>query len=242
MCGRYVAPEAADLEREWNLRHAPNPFDRINYNTSPTHQVPVVRRGADGSPELAAMRWGLIPFWAKGVAPKYNTINATVERMREAPTYRGPWRRAQRVIVPALGFYEWQIVDVPGGKSVKRPYYISIGDQRIFGMAGLWDASVAEDGSTTESCTLITLLANRVMAAIHNGRERMPAILQESGHEAWLNGRADEALACLKPYDDELMIARVVSSRVNSPKNNDASLVDEVAAQDQAREWDNRAS
>ena len=242
MCGRYVAPEAADLEREWNLRHAPNPFDRINYNTSPTHQVPVVRRGADGSPELAAMRWGLIPFWAKGVAPKYNTINATVERMQEAPTYRGPWRRAQRVIVPALGFYEWQIVDVPGGKNVKRPYYISIGDQRIFGMAGLWDASVAEDGSTTESCTLITLPANRVMAAIHNGRERMPAILQESGHEAWLNGRADEALACLKPYDDELMIARVVSSRVNSPKNNDASLVDEVAAQDQAREWDNRAS
>ena len=242
MCGRYVAPEAADLEREWNLRHAPNPFDRINYNTSPTHQVPVVRRGADGSPELAAMRWGLIPFWAKGVAPKYNTINATVERMREAPTYRGPWRRAQRVIVPALGFYEWQIVDVPGGKNVKRPYYISIGDQRIFGMAGLWDASVAEDGSTTESCTLITLPANRVMAAIHNGRERMPAILQQSGHEAWLNGSADEALACLKPYDDELMIARVVSSRVNSPKNNDASLVDEVAAQDQAREWDNRAS
>lgn len=235
MCGRYVAPEAADLEREWNLRHAPNPFDRINYNTSPTHQVPVVRRDArsvtaDGR-ELAAMRWGLIPFWAKGVAPKYNTINATVERMQEAPTYRGPWRRGQRVIVPALGFYEWQIVEAPGGKSVKRPYYIGIGDQRIFGMAGLWDASVSEDGSTIESCTLITLPANRIMSAIHNGRERMPAILAKEDHADWLAGSADEALACLKPYEDELMIARVVSSRVNSPKNNDASLIDEVPAQ-----------
>jgi putative SOS response-associated peptidase YedK len=232
MCGRYVAPEAADLEREWNLRHAPNPFDRVNYNTSPTHQVPGVRLGTDGTPELVPMRWGLIPFWAKGVAPKYNTINATVERMKEAPTYRGPWRRAQRVIVPALGFYEWQIVDAPGGKSAKRPYYIAIGDQRIFGMAGLWDASVADDGAITLSCTLITLPANRVMSAIHNGRERMPAILHQSEHEAWLAGSADEALACLNPYEDELMIARVVSSRVNSPKNNDASLVDEVRTQD----------
>lgn len=242
MCGRYVAPEAADLEREWNLRHAPNPFDRVNYNTSPTHQVPVVRRGADASPELAAMRWGLIPFWARGVAPKYHTINATVERMQEAPTYRGPWRRGQRVIVPALGFYEWQNVEGPGGKSIKRPYYISIGDQRIFGMAGLWDASVAEDGSTIESCTLITLPANRIMSAIHNGRERMPAILSRDEHAVWLGGSADEALACLKPCDDELMIARVVSSRVNSPKNNDASLIDEVRTQDQAPEWDNRTS
>jgi len=244
MCGRYVAPEAADLEREWNLRHAPNPFDRINYNTSPTHQVPVVRRGApggtagdaldggaDGSPELAAMRWGLIPFWAKGVAPKYNTINATVERMQEAPTYRGPWRRGQRVIVPALGFYEWQIVEGPGSKGIKRPYYIGIGDQRIFGMAGLWDASVTEDGAVIESCTLITLPANRIMSAIHNGRERMPAILAMEDHAAWLGGSADDALACLRPYADELMIARVVSSRVNSPKNNDASLIEEAPAQ-----------
>jgi putative SOS response-associated peptidase YedK len=247
MCGRYVAPEAADLEREWNLRHAPNPFDRINYNTSPTHQVPVVRRGtrrcpeanapdgpagaADGSPELAVMRWGLIPFWAKGVAPKYSTINATVERMQEAPTYRGPWRRGQRVIVPALGFYEWQIVEGAGGKSLKRPYYIGIGDQRIFGMAGLWDASVAEDGTVVESCTLITLPANRIMSAIHNGRERMPAILAMEDHAAWLGGSADQALACLGPYADELMIARVVSSRVNSPKNNDASLIEAAPAQ-----------
>ena len=104
MCGRYVAPEAADLEREWNIRHAPNPFDRVNWNVAPTHIVPGVRRGADGAPELAALRWGLIPFWARGVAPKFGTINATIERMKEAPTYRGPWKHGRRVIVPAFGF------------------------------------------------------------------------------------------------------------------------------------------
>ena len=228
MCGRYVSPQAADLERHWNLRHAPNPFTRVNYNAAPTHEVPAARRAADGVPELAVLRWGLIPFWAKGVAPKYSTINATVERMKEAPTYRGPWRRGQRCIVAALGFYEWQIVEGPGGKPAKQPYYIRIGDQEIFGMAGLWDASTAADGSIVESCTLITIPANRLMARIHNGRERMPAILRREDHAAWLDGSADEAFACLAPYEDELMIAQAVSTRVNSPKNNDATLIDGI--------------
>ena len=228
MCGRYVAPDAADIERHWNIRHVRNPIDRVNYNTAPTHLVPALRRGVDGDAQLAALRWGLIPFWARGVAPKYGTINATIERMQEAPTYRGPWRRGQRCIVAAYGFYEWQTRPGPGGKPVKQPYYIRIGDQEMFGMAGLWDASTDADGDTVESCTLLTMPANRIMATIHNGRERMPAILERADHEAWLSGAPEEALDCLKPYADELMIARPVSSRVNSPKNNDAALVDEV--------------
>jgi putative SOS response-associated peptidase YedK len=232
MCGRYVSPEAADIERLWNIRHAPNPFSRVNYNVAPTHLVPALRSAADGMAELAALRWGLIPFWAKGVAPKYGTINATVERMQEAPTYRGPWRRGQRCIVAAYGFYEWQVREAPGGKSLKQPYYIRIGDQEIFGMAGLWDASTGADGVTVESCTLLTMPANHLMATIHNGRERMPAILAREDHAAWLSGSTEQALACIKPYADELMIPRPVSTRVNSPKNNDAGLLDEVPAMD----------
>ena len=232
MCGRYVSPKAADIERQWNLRQAPNPFDRVNYNVAPTQRVPALRRAADGAPQLAALRWGLIPFWAKGVALTVSTINATVERIREAPSYRGPWRRGQRCIVAASGFYEWQVVQGAGGKPAKQPWYIRIGDQEIFGMAGLWDASTAVDGSVVESCTLITLPANRAMAVIHNTRQRMPAILTLAQHPAWLDGTPDEGFSCLTRYPDELMIAHRVSARVNTPKNNDADLLQEVPRQD----------
>jgi putative SOS response-associated peptidase YedK len=54
----------------------------------------------------ARLHWGLIPFWAKGVQPKYSTINATVEKLKDGATWRGPWKRGQRCIMPALGFYE----------------------------------------------------------------------------------------------------------------------------------------
>ena len=68
-----------------------------SYNVAPSQQVPVVRRGADGT-EGVMLRWGLVPFFAKGVAPKYSTINARVETVETAASYRGPWKRGQRCI------------------------------------------------------------------------------------------------------------------------------------------------
>jgi putative SOS response-associated peptidase YedK len=40
------------------------------YNVAPTQQVPIVRasRGDRHDRELATVRWGLIPFWAKAPA------------------------------------------------------------------------------------------------------------------------------------------------------------------------------
>ena len=187
------------------------------------------------------MRWGLIPSWAKGVAPKFGTIMATCERLATAPTWRGPWRGnkngGQRCILPARGFYEWQPVTDAAGRPAKRPHYIRIGDQPIFGMAALWDASTKEDGSVAESCAVITVPANAVMNVIdgtsvsnggtHDGR--MPGILTKEEQEVWLHGTPAEAFGCLKPYSDELTIAYPVSLRVNSVKNNDAGLVEAVA-------------
>ena len=48
-------------------------------------QVPAIRRieanaaEEQNGTELVTLRWGLIPFWAKGVAPKFGTIMATRE-------------------------------------------------------------------------------------------------------------------------------------------------------------------
>ena len=52
---------------------------------SPTHKEFAIRRIEEGAvegqngTELVALRRGLIPFWAKGVAPRFGTIMATRE-------------------------------------------------------------------------------------------------------------------------------------------------------------------
>src|ERR1019366_5743775 len=107
-----------------------------------------------------------------------------------------------------------------------RHYYITMADQPVFGFAGLWDRSVAAEGTALESCTIITIPPNALMAEIHNAKQRMPAILQNTDIESWLTGSTDEARAALKPYPDDLMHAQKVSTRVNSPKNNHASLIE----------------
>lgn len=219
MCGRYVSKIEASLERDWGLARPPPLFE--SYNVAPSTRVPVVRE-RDGERVCELLRWGLVPAWAKGVPPKLSTINARVETLATAPTWRGPWRRWQRCLLPATGFYEWQVRE--GGK---QPWYIHLADQPVFGFAGLWDASPAADGSVLESCAIITLPANDFMAEIHNGRARMPAIVRREDHTAWLTGDADAARACLEPCPESGFRAHTVSTAVNSPRNNSARLIAE---------------
>lgn len=222
MCGRYVSPDVAEAERYF-LVHLMRWKFESSFNVAPTQQVPVVRM-ADGEREGVTLRWGLVPFFAKGVPPKYSTINATIEKLTEGPCWRGPWKRGQRCILAAAGFYEWH-VNEDGSKT---PFYISCANQPVVGFAGLWESSHAADGDALESCTIITMPPNPLMAEIHNVKQRMPAILQSADINAWLAGSTDEARAALKPYPADSMVAWPVSSRVNSPKNNDARLIDRL--------------
>jgi putative SOS response-associated peptidase YedK len=61
---------------------------------------------------------------------------------------------------------------------------------------------------------------NEFVREIHT---RMPVILPEERHDAWLSGEAGKEI--LVPYPAERMKAWPISSRVNSPKNNDADIV-----------------
>jgi putative SOS response-associated peptidase YedK len=233
MCGRYVSPEQAAIEREWDLRGAiSDRFQRkgfaASYNVAPTQLVPIIRviREHSGKRELVPMRWGLVPFWAKGVAPKYSTINARAETLETAASYRGPWKRGQRCVFPAAGFYEWH-VETDGSKE---PWYIRpAGDDELFAVGGLWDTSVDDSGTETLSCTIVTLDANELLARIHNARKRMPLILAKEDVDTWLAGSPEAAKALIHPYPAERMRAHRVSKRVNKPANNEPALIDEVA-------------
>lgn len=224
MCGRYIIRQQAKALREWE-RYGPPPF-LDSYNVAPSAQVPIVRmRG--GAPEGAMVRWGLVPYFTRGEPPAYSTINARVETFETAASYRGPWRRAQRCLQLASGFYEWHLD--PHGR--KRPYLITVADQELFGFAALWDRSVRADGAAVESCVHLTLPANELMTHIHNAGShpyRMPAIVRAEDRDAWLAGTAEEARAVLTPYPSALMVAYEVSPRVNSVKNDSPDLIEPV--------------
>jgi putative SOS response-associated peptidase YedK len=222
MCGRYIIRQQTKAIREWE-KYGPPPF-LDSYNVAPTQQVPILRM-QDGHPEFTEVRWGLVPFFTHGAPSKYSTINARIESFETAASYRGPWRRGQRCLQLASGFYEWHL-DQYGRKS---PYLISLADQELFAFAGLWDRSIKDDGTVVESCVHMTMPANALMADIHNtgnNPHRMPAILRLEDRAAWLEGSLEEARAALVPYPADLMVAYEVSSRVNTVKNNSPDLIE----------------
>jgi putative SOS response-associated peptidase YedK len=237
MCGRYVSPNEAAMEREYHLVRGNSGalFDASlehysqSFNLAPSQDVPVIRvvRDVQGRREAVIMRWGLVPFWAKGEIPKFATFNATIEKIETAPTWRGPWKKGQRCIMPAAGFYEWQ-VQTDGSKI---PFYIRpAADNTTFAIAALWDESINAAGESMLSSTIITMPANELMAKIHNAKMRMPAIIHPEDLELWLTGTPEQAKAVLKQYPSEEMVAWRVDKKVNSAKNNTPKLIEAMDA------------
>jgi len=225
MCGRFITADQLAIEREFSVLRPLWSFT-ASYNIAPTQSVPVIRI-EDGQRTGVMMRWGLIPYFSKGVPPKYSTINATVENLERGAAWRGPWNRAQRCIMPVSAFYEWHL----GEDGKKNPYLIKLADQEVFGFAALWDRSRTDAGAIIESCAIITMAGNDFMRRIHNTGAhpfRMPAVLGKEDRERWLTGSVSEARAVLQPYPQNCMLAYQVSTRVNSPKNNHAALIEPV--------------
>jgi putative SOS response-associated peptidase YedK len=228
MCGRYVSPDDAAIERAFNLVRSDWKFPP-SFNVAPTQQVPILRT-LDDELRGSCVRWGLIPFFAKGEPPKYSTINARIETVETAASYRGPWKRGQRCLQLATGFFEWHLND----QERKAPYYIHLADQPIFAFAALWDRSVKADGTAVESVVHITMPGNGLMRFVHNTGDnphRMPAILKREDHEAWLTGSAEDARKVLVQYPENVMEAFEVTTRVNSPKNNSPTNIEPITGQ-----------
>jgi putative SOS response-associated peptidase YedK len=199
---------------------------RPRYNIAPSQSALVVRLDQEGRREGALLRWGLIPFWAKDEKIAYKTINARAETVASAPAFRAAYRR-RRCIVPATGFYEWKRL-----QRGKQPYRIRPADAPLFGFAGLWESWRAPTGEAIETYTILTTDANELMRELHN---RMPVILAPADYGAWLDADHPDAQALLKPCPPERMTAYPVSARVNSPANDDESVIAPVAAQEPGR-------
>jgi putative SOS response-associated peptidase YedK len=213
MCGRYVSPDEAAIERAWNIIRAPNPF-RIVYNAAPTMVLPVVRFH-EGQQQVCGMQWGLIPLWWSKPEPPRSTINARVEDAANKPMWRTAVRRA-RCLVPSLGWYEWQ---EKGTGHAKQPYFVHLPQMTLFHFAGLWSSWTPKGGEPIRTFAILTRDAAADMASIHN---RMPVVLSPDAYTAWLDpaledGAAVTALATNAAITD--FEAYPVSTFVNAPRN-----------------------
>ena len=212
MCTRYIAPETGDIERHWHIGARDGP--RWPREIFPGYQGPFIRRARDSTEferELVVGVWGLIPWFAKERKLKFPTANARSEELAAKASYKHPWARGQRCIVPAESFFEpcWET-----GRHV--PWRFRRADGQPWGLAGLWNTWVdPQTGEVVESYTLLTLNADAhpLMRRMHRPDPKRPPELQDkrsvvpialADTDRWLAAPRDEAaqLVQLAPAED----------------------------------------
>lgn len=249
MCGRYASSrEPDDLVDEFDvaetvLATTPEP----SWNVAPTDPVyAILERPPKGDDEavrrqLRALRWGLVPSWAKDPKIGSRMINARVETAAEKPAFRKAFA-SRRCILPADGYYEWYVTEqqTTAGKPVKQPYFIRPADGGVLAMAGLYeiwrDPTKDEDDPDRFrwTATVITTDATDDLGRIH---DRMPLMVGRDDWADWLDPTVKagpDLLELLEPALPGRLEAFPVSKAVSNVRNDGPHLVDPLPAEGEA--------
>ncbi len=265
MCGRYAASrDPDDLVEEVvaaGLPLAP-PAEadrqalRPSYNVAPTQQVATLLapraprrdepeedgRGPVAAVRLRAMRWGLVPSWAKDRTVGNRMINARVETVAEKPSYRS-LIASRRCVLPADGWYEWQGVPAersPTGKARKQPFLMVPPDGGLVGLAGLYswwrDREVADDEDPAAWLGTVTVLTTDAEPALQAVHDRMPVVLPVEDWAAWVSRdvTSQEALALVGALPEGRFTARPVQPALGNVRNDSPALLERPAEADLA--------
>src|SRR5437870_2958340 len=133
MCGRFTQTAAFDVLAERfgiTVESGTNEELTARYNVAPTDQVPIVV-ASNGARRLVRAKWGFRAAWmtdSKLAPTNARAENIGLNRMFQAAV------RDSRCIVPATGFYEWQLVR---GQKRKQPYLVRLKGGAPFAFAGL---------------------------------------------------------------------------------------------------------
>lgn len=224
MCGRVT--QASDIKRlglglvTGDLAEAPFV---PRYNGAPSQRFILIRQHPEtGERTLDSLAWGLIPSWVKEANGGRKPINAKAETIATLPSFRNAYRK-RRCLFPIDSFFEWK-----GSKGDKQPCAVGMKSGETFALAAIWE-NWRPPGSEewVRTFAVVTTEANELMAGIH---ERMPVIIPPLAYDRWLSPLEPDPRDLLMPFASEPMRLWPVSTRVNKVHNDDAALLEPLAA------------
>ena len=192
-------------------------FDGIHIMGHSFNDHPIIYRDRENKKlSIRPMQWGVIPFYVKDekgfLRQRVSMLNSRSERiLGDEKSY---WFkiRNRRCLIPVTGIYEHRAIK---GWKKKVPYFISLKNQPLFFLPGLYSVTDLPDLETGEvikrfTFSLITRNGNDLMKKIHNdgeNRGRMPlfltlALSKEFLEEELSPKRYQEILEYEIPADD----------------------------------------
>ncbi len=222
MCGRFT--QLTETLPGLEVEVSDEPEDQAarqlrRYNGAPSQDFWVIRQHPEtGRYHSNRLIWGLIPHWVKEGDGGRRPINAKSETISRLPSFRTGYAK-RRCIIPVDNFFEWRKKEPP-----KQPFAIGMKDGSPFGLAGIWENwRHPETGNFIRSFCILTCPANELIGTIH---DRMPVILPPEAYKRWLSPIEPDPSDLLVSFPSEEMRMWPISTRVNSPKNEDPGILD----------------
>ena len=189
MCNLYGSTKEEGVRKVWRPSNALTWGGGIVAPRKPGAFIRRARDDAGYSRELVVGRWGLIPWFSKTADIKFSTNNARSEELASKASFKDPWARGQRCIIPADWFDEpnWE-----SGRNVWWRFHRV--DGAPWGLAGLWGSwTDRSTGEVIESYTLLTINADHhpVMRRMHKAEVdegRVGYLDRQSGRPAVPHG------------------------------------------------------
>jgi putative SOS response-associated peptidase YedK len=224
MIDRYSISASAEKLKERFSVDVPA-FYEPRYNAAPTQLLPVITSSAPQG--ISTFYWGTSPEWSKNKTLSEKIINVHAETIHEKASLRKALMKT-RCIIPADGFYAWK----KAGKKTMIPYRFVATDQELFSIAGLWEEFEDTEGNEHQTFTIITSVANEMVATV---QERMPVMLNSKAEGIWLNANSNsESLTnILTAYSSSKMNHFPISPRITDTKIDVPSLIFPTPPSDQ---------
>jgi putative SOS response-associated peptidase YedK len=219
MAMRLVIPGRGEVDGELSVERPWWQFS-VRFNVAISQSVPVARMH-EREREGVMMRWGLALKSVRGDVNLTDRGAVRCDALRSDQALRTVWLYGQRGIVPVAGFYVWQ--RTPAGHH--QPYYVRLVNRPVFGIAALWERAEAKEGDVIESCALIAVDANPLLAEIDNVTAQMPVILGRRDYDSWLASNVSQAEGLLQPYPQTQMVCHPVGPRVNHLEFDEPGLI-----------------
>ena len=212
MCNQYAPSGPERVDEYFGAGLSKEPY---RPGVGPWGRGPFVRSTPSGR-EVVVGQWALIGDNAKEAksSARIMTNNARSESVASKPTFRGPWARGQRCLIPADSFLE------PNWESGKNEWWrFRRADGDPWGLAGLWNAwTDPATGEIVESYTMLTINADAhpLMSRMHKPDpkfgpteqdKRSVVVIEPADFDSWLVGTIEEAKALIKPSPVEVFAA-----------------------------------
>lgn len=218
MSQRLVIPGREEVDQELSVTHPWWQFS-ARFNVAISQSVPVARMHERES-EGVMMRWGLAHKSAAGTIDLTSCGAVRSDSLQSEQELKSLWVCGQRGIIPLAGFYLWQRAQT----GIHQPHYVRVVNRPVFGVAALWARAEAND-EVIESCALVTVDANPLLAEISPTTRQMPAILRTRDYQTWLSAGAGEVHELLQPYPHTQMLCHAVAPYVNHLEFDEPGLI-----------------